>query len=741
MAAVPESASTNGDLANITVASRDDDAFVHDNLQSEVQNIRNLIQLTQDSLKDLIEQFGKQQHPDPMYLAEYEDLTAKMHELQLREQQLLEQRSEDVDERGSRTPSPEGDVEETVLPAVVPTTPVFPTDQSSPKLPPKSPRGHVKAHLPNAQYTSVQIKPGKTLREGLAKAMQRRELEAEKCNVFDQKTGLPIAWENDMANIAGKELRVELKNRRNQLTGTSILHNFARKTFFALTFCDGCGKFLFQGFRCQTCGYKFHQRCKERRSAICQGAGLEDSYSYSPGLREKAVDSPMGSLPQMLLTPPGRMQTLPASIPRTVPRNKPAPPLGQRERSTSAPNVCLVNTGDGSQEVGDNDGFNVYFLLANTLSPPSGHSSHSPTGSPTKSAQPSPTSSDKHVRPRSKSVEADTGRRMRPRRDSNEDWEIPHEEIIIGPRIGSGSFGTVYRGHWHGQVAVKRLNVTDPTPAQLQAFKNEVAVLRKTRHVNILLFMGCTSKPHLAIVTQWCEGSSLYKHLHVDECKFEMTQTIDIGRQSAQGMDYLHAKSIIHRDLKSNNIFLTDDLTVKIGDFGLATVKTRWSGSHQFQQPSGSILWMAPEVIRMKVDVPYTPQSDVYAFGIVLYELITGCLPYMHISNKDQILFMVGKGYLRPDMSKSRSDAPKSLIRLMLDCCKFERDERPLFPQTLASLEALARSLPKLHRSVSEPTINNPQSDDLDSMYMCASPKTPINSQYTQFSFFSSGNY
>lgn len=64
------------------------------------------------------------------------------------------------------------------------------------------------------------------------------------------------------------------------------------------------------------------------------------------------------------------------------------------------------------------------------------------------------------------------------RRDSNEEWEIPLEEIYVGPRIGSGSFGTVYRGQWHGPVAIKRLNVKEPTPAQLEAFKNEVAVLK-----------------------------------------------------------------------------------------------------------------------------------------------------------------------------------------------------------------------------------------------------------------------
>uniref|UniRef100_A0A8C3LGM8 non-specific serine/threonine protein kinase n=1 Tax=Chrysolophus pictus TaxID=9089 RepID=A0A8C3LGM8_CHRPC len=455
-----------------------------------------------------------------------------------------------------------------------------------------------------------------------------RGLIPECCAVYRIQDGekKPIGWDTDISWLTGEELHVEVLENVPLTT-----HNFVRKTFFTLAFCDFCRKLLFQGFRCQTCGYKFHQRCSTEVPLMCSTAGLS-------------------------ATPPA---SLPGSLTNVKALQKSPGP--QRERKSS---------------------------------------------------------SSSEDRNRMKTLG---------RRDSSDDWEIPDGQITVGQRIGSGSFGTVYKGKWHGDVAVKMLNVTAPTPQQLQAFKNEVGVLRKTRHVNILLFMGYSTKPQLAIVTQWCEGSSLYHHLHIIETKFEMIKLIDIARQTAQGMDYLHAKSIIHRDLKSNNIFLHEDLTVKIGDFGLATVKSRWSGSHQFEQLSGSILWMAPEVIRMQDKNPYSFQSDVYAFGIVLYELMTGQLPYSNINNRDQIIFMVGRGYLSPDLSKVRSNCPKAMKRLMAECLKKKRDERPLFPQILASIELLARSLPKIHRSASEPSLNRAgfQTEDF-SLYACASPKTPI---------------
>lgn len=87
-----------------------------------------------------------------------------------------------------------------------------------------------------------------------------------------------------------------------------------------------------------------------------------------------------------------------------------------------------------------------------------------------------------------------------------------------------------------GPVAVKKLNIITPSPEMLLAFKNEVTVLKKARHGNVLNFLGVIREPDLAIVTQWCQGSSLYRHIHVNEphIDFELKTILEICKQIAQ---------------------------------------------------------------------------------------------------------------------------------------------------------------------------------------------------------------
>uniref|UniRef100_UPI00358EFE3D serine/threonine-protein kinase B-raf-like isoform X1 n=1 Tax=Myxine glutinosa TaxID=7769 RepID=UPI00358EFE3D len=710
--------------------------FSHSHVASEVMNLQQMIKVTQEHITALMERFEGDLNPPPLYLEAYEEYTSKLDALQQREQRLLEAISYmpelsaigDAQDDAVFTSPPPGHLIS------------FGSDSTSPHSPL---RPTVRVFLPNKQRTVVPARSGVSVRESLMKALKIRGLSTECCAVYRLQGGqkLVIDWNMDMSWLTGDELSVEVLEHLPLTT-----HNFVRKTYFTLAFCDFCRKLLFQGFRCQACGYKFHQRCSTEVPMMCVNVdqlGFVENFRREPfspiGVFQISSDQPATPSSAPI---PGVYGSRCSGTTRSIPipyRSAMEPErcggygdderrsaFAGRERSTSAPNV---HTGIVPINLSlMQDLIRGYSQHPNASAVVSGLSTTPPAVLP--GARASGKSTSRSTSSRDSFSSLPEGRpqiRSFGRRDSSDDWEIPEGQISFGQRIGTGSFGTVFKGKWHGDVAVKVLNLTDPTPQQLQAFRNEVGVLRKTRHVNILLFMGYTTTPQLAIVTQWCEGSSLYRHLHVLETKFEMFHLIDIARQTAQGMDYLHAKSIIHRDLKSNNIFLHEDLTVKIGDFGLATVKSRWSGSHQLTQPSGSILWMAPEVIRMQENIPYTFQSDVYAFGVVLYELMSGHLPYSSINNRDQIILMVGRGYLSPDLCKIRNNCPKAMKRLLADCLKKKRDDRPLFPQILASIEALARSLPKIHRSASEPSLvrATPNSEDL-SLASLVSPKTPV---------------
>uniref|UniRef100_A0A8B9JUZ1 non-specific serine/threonine protein kinase n=1 Tax=Astyanax mexicanus TaxID=7994 RepID=A0A8B9JUZ1_ASTMX len=539
--------------------------------------------------------------------------------------------------------------------------------------------GTIRVFLPNKQRTVVNVRPGQTVHDSLDKALKVRGLSQECCAVFRLLEGRKrlTEWNTDITPLVGEELLVEVLD-----DVPLTMHNFVRKTFFKLAYCDFCHKFLFNGFRCQTCGYKFHQHCSSKVPTVCVDMDTMTKRCGPP--TDDCLPIPMLMTPDdnsisqsdLALTPepPGTGLLSPTSA-----FHFPLPGADgqslQRHRSTSTPNVHMVSTlSPGAAGI-----IEVRRTLLPTGPEPSPKPSTSPPqlGSPGRRPPKSP--SEHKERKPSSSDEKKKVHRVG-YRDSSYYWEVHSREVNMQKRIGSGSFGTVYKGKWHGDVAIKILKVTEPTPEQLQAFRNEMQVLRKTRHVNILLFMGFMTKPHFAIITQWCEGSSLYRHLHVTETKFDTMRRIDVARQTAQGMDYLHAKNIIHRDLKSNNIFLHEGWTVKIGDFGLATVKSRWSGSQQVEQPSGSILWM---------------WFWRFHFTIMFYFVL---IYHFKSQNLNKIQYVRGCKVTKCKKGTFKSDT--GCIVALLTCITF------CILQILVGIEQVQDLLPKIERSASEPSLH-----------------------------------
>ena len=145
---------------------------------------------------------------------------------------------------------------------------------------------------------------------------------------------------------------------------------------------------------------------------------------------------------------------------------------------------------------------------------------------------------------------------------------------------------------------------------------------------------------------------------------------------------------------------------MQIGDFGLATIQMSFGGDGKAKlSPAGSILWMAPEIIRMKPANPYSCVSDVYAFGIVMYELMCSELPYSNVGCRDQLLWMIGSGIMRPNDDNARHDTPRAFRQLFKECVSYDRDERPLFPHIHSTLKTLRLNIPKFERSHSLPVL------------------------------------
>ncbi|XP_019441703.1 PREDICTED: serine/threonine-protein kinase STY46-like isoform X2 [Lupinus angustifolius] len=269
--------------------------------------------------------------------------------------------------------------------------------------------------------------------------------------------------------------------------------------------------------------------------------------------------------------------------------------------------------------------------------------------------------------------------------DGMDVWEIDPKHLNYGTQVTSGSYSELFKGVYCSQeVAIKVLKPEHVSSDLQREFAQEVYIMRKVRHKNVVQFIGaCTKPPRLCIVTEFMSGGSVYDYLHKQKGCFKFPTLLRVANDVSKGMNYLHQHNIIHRDLKGANLLMDENSVVKVADFGVARVKAQ---SGVMTAETGTYRWMAPEVIEHK---PYDHKADVFSFGVVLWELLTGKLPYEYLTPLQAAIGVVQKG-LRPTIPKNTH--PK-FVELLQRSWQQDPALRPDFSEIIDILQQLAKEV------------------------------------------------
>ncbi|KAF9686665.1 hypothetical protein SADUNF_Sadunf02G0013000 [Salix dunnii] len=283
--------------------------------------------------------------------------------------------------------------------------------------------------------------------------------------------------------------------------------------------------------------------------------------------------------------------------------------------------------------------------------------------------------------------------------DSIDVWEIDAHQLLFEKKIATGSSGDLYKGTFCSQdVAIKVLRGEHLDDKLQREFYQEVLIMRKVRHKNIVQFIGsCNRPPSLCIVTEFMSGGSMYDFLHKQKGSLNLQSLLRVAIDVSKGMNCLHQNHIIHRDLKSANLLMDENGVVKVADFGVARVQDQ---SGVMTAETGTYRWMAPEISLTYAPLVfdaykviehelYDHKADVFSFGIVLWELLTGKLPYEHLSPLQAAVGVLQQG-LRPSIP---SHSHPELADLLKRCWQREPFLRPEFSEILELLQKLERTV------------------------------------------------
>ncbi|KAF8021220.1 hypothetical protein BT93_G1605 [Corymbia citriodora subsp. variegata] len=288
---------------------------------------------------------------------------------------------------------------------------------------------------------------------------------------------------------------------------------------------------------------------------------------------------------------------------------------------------------------------------------------------------------------------------------TNAELEEATNHFDSSQELGDGGFGIVYYGKLRDgrEVAVKRLY--EHNYRQVKQFMTEVEILTRLRHKNLVSLYGCTSRHsrELLLVYEYISNGTVADHLHGERAKQDPLlwhTRISIAIETATALAYLHACDIIHRDVKTNNILLDKNFSVKVADFGLSWLFPN-DASHVSTAPQGTPGYVDPDYHRC---YRLMEKSDVYSFGVVLVELISS-MPAVDISRDRHEINLANLAtskirnrefheLIDPNLGFESDPEINRMIMavasLALRCLQQDKDMRPFMKTILEELKAIS---------------------------------------------------
>ncbi|XP_010431224.1 PREDICTED: serine/threonine-protein kinase STY17-like [Camelina sativa] len=267
-------------------------------------------------------------------------------------------------------------------------------------------------------------------------------------------------------------------------------------------------------------------------------------------------------------------------------------------------------------------------------------------------------------------------------------------DVSVGEMIGEGGHSIVYKGLFRNRVpvAVKIMQPSVKSAVSImdkKKFQNEVLLLSKMRHANIVKFVGACIEPQLAIVTELMEGGTLQRFMWGSKSKPDLKKALTFALDISRAMEFLHSKGIIHCDLKPTNLLVTGDHKhVKLADFGIAREENRDGMTCE----AGTCKWMAPEVssreaLRVEEPKHYDHKADVYSFAIVFWELLNLQEPFCGVPN------ICVPQLVRHGERPSLANTPEEVIPILELCWAQDSGARPEFKEIRQLLTSLLTNL------------------------------------------------